>query len=271
MPPASMKNDIGHNLFCATMGYSVYRETLFPTTYMKISSNRLLDHGLKGGGIRCNVKQINSLNASSGVELSMETPEVRSTDQLKTALKNSLQGLNRGVFGVPVAKKAEIEKLLMLLEEQNPVPNPTENLQMVEGQWKLLYSTITILGSKRTKLGLRDFINLGEFVQTINTKEGKAENTIGFSVTGLGMLSGELTIEASFKIASPKRVDIQFEKSAIVPETLLNLFRKNYDILLSIFNPQGWLEITYVDSITRIGRDDKGNVFLLERVAGKNT
>lgn len=250
------------------MGYSVYREALFPTTHLKISSNRLLDHGTKGGAIRWNVKQIRSPNASSGVEISTETPEFESTDQLKTALKNSLQGLNRGIFGVPVAKKAKIEKLLMLLEGQNPVPNPTENLQMVEGRWKLLYSTITILGSKRTKLGLRDFITLGEFVQTIDTKEGKAENTIGFSVAGLGMLTGELTIEASFKIANPKRVDIQFEKSAIVPETLLNLFRKNYDILLSIFNPQGWLEITYVDNVTRIGRDDKGNVFLLERVAG---
>jgi hypothetical protein len=43
----------------------------------------------------------------------------------------SMQGLNRGVFGVPVAKRNEIEKLLMLLEEQNPVHNPTENLQMV--------------------------------------------------------------------------------------------------------------------------------------------
>lgn len=269
MPTTSMKSGIGHNLLCPTMGYSVFKETILPTTHMKISSNRLLDHAIKGGAIRCDVQQIRSLNASAGTELSMETPEVGSTDQLKIVLKNSLQGLNRGVFGVPVAKRTEIEKLLMLLEEQNPVHNPTENLQMVEGRWKLLYSTITILGSKRTKLGLRDFIALGEFVQTINTKEGKAVNTIGFSVAGLGMLTGELTIEASFKIASPKRVDIQFERSAIAPETLLNLFRKNYDILLSIFNPQGWLEITYVDNITRIGRDDKGNVFLLERVAGE--
>lgn len=26
---------------------------------------------------------------------------------------------------------------------------------------------------------------------------------------------------------------------------LMNVFRKNYDLLLSIFNPEGWLEITY--------------------------
>jgi hypothetical protein len=41
----------------------------------------------------------------------------------------------------------------------------------VEGEWKLLYSTISILGSKRTKLGLRDFIMLGDFIQVIDVKE----------------------------------------------------------------------------------------------------
>lgn len=63
-----------------------------------------------------------------------------------------------------------------------------------------------------------------------------------------------------------QRVDIQFESSRLVPEQLLSLFQKNYDLLLSIFNPEGWLEITYVDDTLRVGRDDKGNVFLVERI-----
>ncbi len=50
-----------------------------------------------------------------------------------------------------------------------------------------------------------------------------------------------------------------------VPEQLERLFQKNYDLLLSIFNPEGWLEVTYVDDTHRIGRDDKGNVFYLHR------
>ena len=41
----------------------------------------------------------------------------------------------------------------------------------VDGEWKLLYSTISILGSKRTKLGLRDFISLGDFVQAIDVDQ----------------------------------------------------------------------------------------------------
>jgi hypothetical protein len=50
-----------------------------------------------------------------------------------------------------------------------------------------------------------------------------------------------------------------------VPDQLRQLFEKNYELLLSIFNPEGWLDITYVDSQLRIGRDDKGNLFVLER------
>lgn len=38
----------------------------------------------------------------------------------------------------------------------------------MDGYWKLVYSTITILGAKRTKLGLRDFIALGDFIQIID-------------------------------------------------------------------------------------------------------
>ena len=41
----------------------------------------------------------------------------------------------------------------------------------VDGCWKLIYSTISILGKKRTKLGLRDFISLDDFLQIIDVKK----------------------------------------------------------------------------------------------------
>ncbi|RWW28952.1 hypothetical protein GW17_00006547 [Ensete ventricosum] len=83
----------------------------------------------------------------------------------------------------------------------------------VDGCWKLVYSTISILGSTRTKLGLRDFISLGDFFQIIDAaKNGvlnlhylqkeKATNVIKFNLRGLQLLSGQLTIEASYRIAS---------------------------------------------------------------------
>ena len=50
-----------------------------------------------------------------------------------------------------------------------------------------------------------------------------------------------------------------------VPTPLEQIFAGNYDLLLSVFNPEGWLDITYFDDTHRIGRDDKGNVFYLQR------
>ncbi|KAE8702136.1 putative plastid-lipid-associated protein 7 [Hibiscus syriacus] len=184
---------------------------------------------------------------------------------LKSQLLQQLQGINRGIFGVASSKKSDIEELVKLLEFQNPTPDPTLNLEKVGGCWKLVYSSITILGSKRTKLGLRDFITLGEFFQTIDIQKSKAFNVIKFNARGLKLLNGKLTIEASFEIASKSRVDISYDNSTITPDQLMNVFRKNYDLLLGIFNPEGWLEITYVDDTMRIGRDDKGNLLILQR------
>ncbi|XP_058100210.1 fibrillin protein 5 homolog isoform X2 [Magnolia sinica] len=209
-----------------------------------------------------NCRSSRQVSAFGGGELSIG----RTVADIKTALYQSIQGINRGIFGVPSAKKSEIEGLVKLLESHNPTPHPTENLQMVDGCWKLVYSTISILGAKRTKLGLRDFVSLGDFLQAIDVAERKAVNVIKFNVRGLKMLTGQLTVVASFKIASKSRVDIEYKNSTIAPDQLMSIFRKNYDILLAIFNPEGWLEISYVDESMRIGRDDKGNIFILERL-----
>ncbi|XLR68824.1 hypothetical protein S83_019496, partial [Arachis hypogaea] len=173
--------------------------------------------------------------------------------------------INRGIFGLPSAKKFEIESLVQQLESQNPTPEPTLELDK-----RLVYSTITILRSKRTKLGLRDFISLDEFFQTIDIAKSKAVNVVEFSAKGLSLFSGQLSIEASFKIASATRVDINFESSTITPDQLMHVFRKNYNLLLGIFNPEGWLEITYVDDTMRIGRDNKGNIFVLKKIEDRS-
>lgn len=180
--------------------------------------------------------------------------------------KQNKKGVDRGIFGITSAKRSEIHGLVELLESRNPTPDPTDKLQdKVDGCWKLIYSTISILGKRRTKLGLRDFISLGDFFQIIDVKEEKAVNVIKFSARALKILSGQLAIEASYTIATKTRVGIKLQSSTITPDQLMNIFQKNYDMLLAIFNPEGWLEITYVDESLRIGRDDKENIFVLER------
>lgn len=144
---------------------------------------------------------------------------------VKAALYRALDGANRGIFGMTSAKRSEIHGLVELLESRNPTPEPTAKLQDKE----------------------------------------KAVNVVEFSARALKILTGKLTIEASYRVTSQTRVDIKLESSTITPEQLMNIFQKNYDMLLDIFNPEGWLEITYVDESLRIGRDDKENIFVLER------
>ncbi|KAJ8769532.1 hypothetical protein K2173_005135 [Erythroxylum novogranatense] len=225
------------------------KNTRFKGMFRPIFTTKFAEHS---SGLTGNIKQIK-------VDV-----ENRSLAQIKADFYRVVEGIDRGVFGVPSAQRSDIERLVELLESQNPTPDPTLNLQKVGGYWKLVYSTITILGSKRTKLGLRDFIMLGDLFQYIDVAKGKAVNVIKFIVRGL-KLNGQLTIEASFRVASNSRVDITYDSSSIIPDQLMNMFRKNYDLLLGIFNPDGWLEITYVDDNLRIGRDDNGNIFVLER------
>jgi hypothetical protein len=44
---------------------------------------------------------------------------------------NVIKVINRGIFGVPSAKKSAILGLVELLESQNPTPDPTLNLEKV--------------------------------------------------------------------------------------------------------------------------------------------
>ncbi|XXG44786.1 hypothetical protein AAC387_Pa02g0045 [Persea americana] len=207
----------------------------FPSTHprIRISSIREYPSGFRP------LPSIQAAERSSGLvdgaPESGASRDSKAVDEIKAALYQAFEGTNRGIFGVQSGKKSEIEGLVKLLESQNPNPDPTENLEKVDGCWKLVYSTISILGTKRTKLGLRDFVALGDFLQFINVAE---------------------------------RVDIKYENSSIAPDQLMNIFQKNYDLLLAVFNPEGWLEISYIDESMRIGRDDKGNIFILVLKAG---
>ncbi|GFR40733.1 hypothetical protein Agub_g1343, partial [Astrephomene gubernaculifera] len=168
--------------------------------------------------------------------------------EIKAQLLSALEGLDRGIFGVPSAKKARILDLIGQLEQHNTHKAPTSNLDLIAGEWRLLFSTITITGVKRTKLGLREFIRLGEFTQHIDTASHTAVNRIEFSVSGLGSLRGALTLRAAYQPVSGCRVDISGMQTELAPPQLQQLFEANLQLLLSIFNPEGHLDITYLET-----------------------
>ncbi|KAI9165489.1 hypothetical protein LWI28_015005 [Acer negundo] len=52
-------------------------------------------------------------------------------DQIKTDFYQAVKGIDRGIFGVPSAKKSAIDDLVKLLESQNPTPYSTSDLEKV--------------------------------------------------------------------------------------------------------------------------------------------
>lgn len=186
--------------------------------------------------------------------------------QLKTDFKAEVEDINRGIFGLKSDKQAAIHAILEQLEQHNPLTAPTEHLEYLGGSWRVLYSTIRVMGTKRSKLGLREFVRISDIYQDIDIEAKTAVQKVGFAVSGFGVISGEFKINASFHPSSSTRVEVTFVDSDLKPDQLRKLFEKNYNMLLSIFNPEGHLDITYVDEDFRIGRDGCGNIFVLERV-----
>ena len=95
-----------------------------------------------------------------------------------------------------------------------------------------------------------------------------ATNTVAFSLLFMGGSPGALTLEAAYATLSPTRVGITLTAASLSPPALDALFcPPRLPLLLAIFNPEGWLDTTFVGGGLRVGRDDKGHVFVLERQA----
>ncbi|KAK9909477.1 hypothetical protein WJX75_002883 [Coccomyxa subellipsoidea] len=100
-----------------------------------------------------------------------------STTQILNVANNAKRDLlsallsvqDTGVYGLESAQREELLRKIENLEACNPLESPTEHLDQCHGSWRLLFSTVTILGRRRIKLGLRNIVNVGELSQHIDT------------------------------------------------------------------------------------------------------
>lgn len=195
---------------------------------------------------------------------------------LKTELLEIIKDKNRGL-GATENDKVKILTAVEKLEDQNPHVNPFNNLSLVNGDWRLLYTT------SRSILGLNNLplFELSEIYQCIRTNTNKVYNLA--QIKGLPFLDGLVSVSASLEIVSAKRINVKFERSIIGLQKLLGyispkdfikkiegekyFFPLDFNLkILNNNNPPGWLEITYIDDNLRIGRGNEGNVFILERL-----
>lgn len=182
----------------------------------------------------------------------------------------ALAGEERGIFGMEDENRQTLEQIIQQVESQSPIKNPTErDAVAAAGTWRLLYTNLEILGRKRVKLAIATstksgFVNLGEFLQVVDADRKESRNIVHFEV--LTGTSGTFTINASYEVESPTRVMVTTTGSSLEPVAFEKLLGTNKPLLLQIFDPEGYLDITYLDESIRIGRDNKGHVFVLEKI-----
>jgi len=196
---------------------------------------------------------------------------------LKTELLEVIANKNRGLLAIEI-DKIKILTAVEKLEDCNPNVNVFDNLLLLQGDWRLLYTTSKNILS----LNNLPLVQLGEIYQCIRTDNTNIYNIA--EIKGLPLLEGLICVVASFEIVSTKRVNIKFQRSIfglqkilsyVSPANLINriemgkkFFPFDFSFGKSNFNqnnPQGWLEITYLDENLRIARGNEGNVFILER------
>lgn len=190
----------------------------------------------------------------------------------KAELLEAIAGKNRGLLASEI-DKVKVLSIVEQLEDHNPTPKPVEARELLEGNWRLLYTT------SRGLLGLDRFplLQLGQIYQCIRTAEAKVYNIA--EIIGLPLLEGVVSVAARFEAVSERRVNVKFERSIICLQRFIS-YRSPSDFIEQIeagkkFLPldfsienreqQGWLEITYLDENLRLGRGNEGSVFVLSK------
>ncbi|MEN9253001.1 MAG: PAP/fibrillin family protein [Thermostichales cyanobacterium BF3_bins_165] len=158
----------------------------------------------------------------------------------------------------------------------NTTPAPTATPELLNGNWRTLYTT------SRDLLGLSGLpgIRAGEIYQCIVAERQQVFN-IAEIASPLPLTQGIIAIRARFQGVSPRRVTVVFEQLLLGWTWLIN-YRIETFVPLLIQRPQqipalkipirqpsgrpSWLDITYLDADLRIGRGSQGSLFILEKV-----
>jgi hypothetical protein len=192
---------------------------------------------------------------------------------VKSALIEELAGKNRGLLATESEKQAILGAIAQL-EERNPTPRPIEASELLNGDWRLLYTTSSgLLNIDRFPL-----LKLGQIYQSIRVKTSSVYNIA--EIYGLPYLEGLVSVAAEFEPLSEKRVQVKFKRSILglqrlisyqSPASFIDQIESNQKFTAISFaidsrEQQGWLDITYLDSDLRIGRGNEGSVFVLAKV-----
>jgi PAP_fibrillin len=194
----------------------------------------------------------------------------------KAKLLAAIAQKNRGILATSIDQQA-ILVAITELELRNPHPRPlTTAIDLLAGNWQLLYT------SSQSLLGIDKFplVKLGAIYQCIRPTNSTIYNIAEISSIIPG-LNGIVAIAANFTSTSESRVDVQFNRSVIglqklidysTPDRLINAIENgqkftaiDLPITRQADRSPAWLEVTYLDETMRIGRGNEGSVFVLAK------
>ena len=194
----------------------------------------------------------------------------------KLDLLTAIAPLNRGLLATPEDRVA-IHAMALQVEDRNPTPEPLSAPELLEGNWKMLYSSSTeLLGIDKVPV-----VKLGNVYQCVRLATRQIYNFA--ELTTLPYLEGLVSVSATFEPVSEKRVEVSFKRGVfglrrllgysgpnqfiqvLGQSTKLNLLQ-GIDFEINANRTPGWLEITYLDEDMRIGRGNQGSLFILQKV-----
>ncbi|KAL4570450.1 hypothetical protein LXL04_026103 [Taraxacum kok-saghyz] len=218
-------------------------------------------------------------------------------EDLKRCLVDTVYGTGLGFRASP-EERAEIMELVTQLEGINPTPAPTDAVELLDGNWILLYTAFSEL-LPLLAVGTTPLLKVDQISQQVSTTNLTIDNSITFSTPFATFTS---TAIANFEIRSPSRIQVEFKEgsfqppkiksSVILPENV-DLFGQNINLstVQQSLNPlqeavanlagvisgqpplkisipgertKSWLLITFMDKDLRISRGD-GGLFVLAK------
>ena len=192
----------------------------------------------------------------------------------KSTLIEIIVGTNRGLLANQQQQQA-ILAAIANLEDFNPTPRPLAATNLLEGNWRLLYTTSKAL----LKIDRLPFCKLCQIYQCIRVRSNSVYNIA--EIYGIPSLEGLVSVVAKFEPVSERRVQVKFQRSIIGLQRLIGYttpgnfiqqiesgdFQNKlaFDFPIQSEQQQGWLDITYIDDNLRIARGNEGSVFVLTK------